>query len=264
MVRRVPTSRVSICSQELPQHVQMFCLGLPCPLRWSLSRKCHSGRKPTRRQGKHALARQCGSWQTRALGCVQWTTAFTPQASDCTQGVLALNETMLSRDGRVDPYAPQDHVGLQQRLSSRVRFRPVSAKRLPCSACLSVRRMASLGVSSASGQTLATTGNSDPADTHAWLARLVSFDTTSRNSNLALIETVEAWVESLGVRTTRIPRAFAVRSQHARRSFPRLHRMAKGLLGSVKKSGALCVKFIVRGQARQRRQTEPPEESSLA
>lgn len=54
---------------------------------------------------------------------------------------------------------------------------------------------------------MATTGIFDPADTRAWLARLVSFDTTSRNSNLALIETIEAWVESLGVRTMRIPGA---------------------------------------------------------
>lgn len=54
---------------------------------------------------------------------------------------------------------------------------------------------------------MATIDIFDPTDTRAWLARLVAFDTTSRNSNLALIEAVEAWLESLGVRSTRIPGA---------------------------------------------------------
>ncbi|MCD9125813.1 acetylornithine deacetylase [Luteimonas fraxinea] len=43
------------------------------------------------------------------------------------------------------------------------------------------------------------------ADAHDWLARLVAFDTTSRNSNLALVEAVEAWLATLGVRSTRVP-----------------------------------------------------------
>ncbi|TWT21531.1 acetylornithine deacetylase [Luteimonas marina] len=47
----------------------------------------------------------------------------------------------------------------------------------------------------------------DPASAREWLARLVAFDTTSRNSNLALIEAVEVWLEALGVRSTRIPAA---------------------------------------------------------
>ncbi|MCD9005980.1 acetylornithine deacetylase [Luteimonas sp. XNQY3] len=48
----------------------------------------------------------------------------------------------------------------------------------------------------------------DPAastDARAWLATLVGFDTTSRNSNLALIEAIEGWLATLGVRSTRIP-----------------------------------------------------------
>jgi acetylornithine deacetylase len=40
-------------------------------------------------------------------------------------------------------------------------------------------------------------------DSRAWLERLVAFDTTSRNSNLALIEDVEAFLESLGARCER-------------------------------------------------------------
>ncbi|MCD9096472.1 acetylornithine deacetylase [Luteimonas fraxinea] len=43
------------------------------------------------------------------------------------------------------------------------------------------------------------------ANAHDWLARLVAFDTTSRNSNLALVEAVEAWLATLGVRSTRVP-----------------------------------------------------------
>jgi acetylornithine deacetylase len=41
-------------------------------------------------------------------------------------------------------------------------------------------------------------------DTRAWLARLVGFDTTSRNSNLDLIEAVEAFLTGLGARCERI------------------------------------------------------------
>src|SRR4029453_17780339 len=37
------------------------------------------------------------------------------------------------------------------------------------------------------------------------LAKLVSFDTTSRNSNLALIEWVEGYLDRLGVAHRRIP-----------------------------------------------------------
>jgi acetylornithine deacetylase len=36
-------------------------------------------------------------------------------------------------------------------------------------------------------------------DTRAWLTRLVGFDTTTRNSNLELIETVRDWLRGLGV-----------------------------------------------------------------
>ena len=40
-----------------------------------------------------------------------------------------------------------------------------------------------------------------------WLGRLVAFDTTSRNSNLALIEMVETYVQSLGIASHRVPNA---------------------------------------------------------
>jgi acetylornithine deacetylase len=45
------------------------------------------------------------------------------------------------------------------------------------------------------------------ADAIAMLARLVAFDTTSRDSNLALIEYVEALLDDLGVTSTRVPNA---------------------------------------------------------
>ncbi|HYM85580.1 MAG TPA: acetylornithine deacetylase [Pseudoxanthomonas sp.] len=51
---------------------------------------------------------------------------------------------------------------------------------------------------------MTTTDTFDPASAREWLARLVAFDTTSRNSNLALIEAIEAWLDTLGVRSTRI------------------------------------------------------------
>lgn len=54
---------------------------------------------------------------------------------------------------------------------------------------------------------MATIDSVEPVSAREWLARLVAFDTTSRNSNLALIEAVEAWLDSLGVRSTRIPAA---------------------------------------------------------
>lgn len=38
-----------------------------------------------------------------------------------------------------------------------------------------------------------------------WLARLVAFDTTSRNSNLGLIECVERYLRGLGVPSSRVP-----------------------------------------------------------
>ncbi len=47
---------------------------------------------------------------------------------------------------------------------------------------------------------MAKTGESD---SRTWLERLVAFDTTSRNSNLALIDDVEAFLESLGARCER-------------------------------------------------------------
>lgn len=37
-----------------------------------------------------------------------------------------------------------------------------------------------------------------------WLTRLVAFDTTSCHSNLALIEAIEAWLDTLGVRPVRV------------------------------------------------------------
>lgn len=43
----------------------------------------------------------------------------------------------------------------------------------------------------------------DQHDSRAWLERLVAFDTTSRNSNLALIDDVEAFLQSLGARCER-------------------------------------------------------------
>lgn len=51
---------------------------------------------------------------------------------------------------------------------------------------------------------MATTSPISPAGAREWLARLVAFDTTSRNSNLALVEAVEAWLGGLGVRSTRV------------------------------------------------------------
>lgn len=43
------------------------------------------------------------------------------------------------------------------------------------------------------------------ADCKDWLARLVAFDTTSRNSNLPLIDGVEPYLQELGFRTVRVP-----------------------------------------------------------
>jgi acetylornithine deacetylase len=51
---------------------------------------------------------------------------------------------------------------------------------------------------------LATTSSAAPTTARDWLARLVSFDTTSRNSNLALIEAVETWLRTLGVPSRRV------------------------------------------------------------
>lgn len=45
------------------------------------------------------------------------------------------------------------------------------------------------------------------ADAIAMLARLVAFDTTSRDSNLALIGHVEDLLGTLGVAATRVPNA---------------------------------------------------------
>ncbi|MEP6906908.1 MAG: acetylornithine deacetylase [Pseudoxanthomonas sp.] len=47
----------------------------------------------------------------------------------------------------------------------------------------------------------------NPSSAREWLAHLVAFDTTSRNSNLALIESVETWLQGVGVTSTRIPAA---------------------------------------------------------
>lgn len=54
---------------------------------------------------------------------------------------------------------------------------------------------------------MATTSSVFNASAREWLARLVAFDTTSRNSNLALVEAVEAWLDGLGVHSTRITSA---------------------------------------------------------
>lgn len=47
----------------------------------------------------------------------------------------------------------------------------------------------------------------DLAATMEWLERLVGFDTTWRNSNLALLDAVEAHVHALGIETHRVPNA---------------------------------------------------------
>ena len=44
------------------------------------------------------------------------------------------------------------------------------------------------------------------------LAQLVAFDTTSRNSNLALIEWVESYLDSHGVAHRRVPNAEGTKS----------------------------------------------------
>ena len=44
------------------------------------------------------------------------------------------------------------------------------------------------------------------------LAKLVSFDTTSRGSNLALVEWVEGYLDSFGVRHRRVPNADGTKS----------------------------------------------------
>lgn len=51
---------------------------------------------------------------------------------------------------------------------------------------------------------MVTTSPAHPVSAREWLARLVAFDTTSRNSNLALVAAVEAWLDGLGVRSTRV------------------------------------------------------------
>lgn len=51
---------------------------------------------------------------------------------------------------------------------------------------------------------MATTFSADPTSARDWLARLVAFDTTSRNSNLVLIEAIETWLRGLGVRSRRV------------------------------------------------------------
>lgn len=45
-----------------------------------------------------------------------------------------------------------------------------------------------------------------------WLARLVSFDTTSRNSNLALIDVVDRYLHDCGVQSYRVPNADGTKS----------------------------------------------------
>lgn len=58
-------------------------------------------------------------------------------------------------------------------------------------------------------------GNNVPValgPTMDWLARLVGFDTTSRNSNLALLDAVEAFVHRHGIATHRVPSADGVKA----------------------------------------------------
>lgn len=52
---------------------------------------------------------------------------------------------------------------------------------------------------------MASDVSADLAPTVDWLARLVRIDTTSRNSNLPLIDAVEAHVQRLGIATRRVP-----------------------------------------------------------
>lgn len=54
------------------------------------------------------------------------------------------------------------------------------------------------------GHLLASTAPSSTATARQWLEHLVAFDTTSRHSNLALIASVEAWLQALGVQSLRI------------------------------------------------------------
>ncbi|MCD7097305.1 acetylornithine deacetylase [Stenotrophomonas sp. MMGLT7] len=51
---------------------------------------------------------------------------------------------------------------------------------------------------------MATIDSAASPSAREWLARLVAFDTTSRHSNLALVEAVEAWLDALGVRSMRV------------------------------------------------------------
>lgn len=51
---------------------------------------------------------------------------------------------------------------------------------------------------------MVTIDSAAPSSAREWLARLVAFDTTSRHSNLALVEAVEAWLDALGVRSMRV------------------------------------------------------------
>ncbi len=54
------------------------------------------------------------------------------------------------------------------------------------------------------GHALIRTASTSPDTARRWLERLVAFDTTSRNSNLALIEAIETWLQALGVPSRRI------------------------------------------------------------
>lgn len=54
------------------------------------------------------------------------------------------------------------------------------------------------------GHLLASNPLSSTATARQWLEHLVAFDTTSRHSNLALIASVEAWLQALGVQSLRI------------------------------------------------------------
>ncbi|HEY1130992.1 MAG TPA: acetylornithine deacetylase [Roseateles sp.] len=54
---------------------------------------------------------------------------------------------------------------------------------------------------------MARLSSGTPDSARQWLERLVAFDTTSRNSNLALIDDVESWLGQLGVPSTRVTSA---------------------------------------------------------
>lgn len=51
---------------------------------------------------------------------------------------------------------------------------------------------------------MASLSSGTPGSARQWLERLVAFDTTSRNSNLALIDDVSSWLDQLGIPCVRV------------------------------------------------------------